>query len=124
MKMKYLWPALKFACLPTLYILVLLFFGFFSISGTLAFIASSSGWAITLRVFAVISEIVLVYYMYNKYEEEDIINNPEISEHPKEISSRQSLYDIQNHWSSSDKYFLHKTNSSDIILIERRFKPN
>lgn len=75
MKVKAFMMALKFACLPTLSLLVLLFFGFFSISKTIDFISSNNGWAIFLRIFCVILEIALIWFMYNKYLKEECIKS-------------------------------------------------
>ena len=64
--------ALKFACLPTLSLLVLLFFAFFSITKTVAFISSDDGFAIFLRIIAFLGEVLLVGIYYDKYRKEEI----------------------------------------------------
>lgn len=124
MKTKYLFQALKFACLPTLSVLTLLFFGFFDIAKTIAFISSDSGWAITLRVLLVIVEAILIYIMYNHYEIEgdkkDKRDKAGISENEDgtPVDYSKSIYDLRRNWGSSDKYKYY-TKSDDIILIER-----
>lgn len=76
--------ALRFACLPTLSVLCLMFFAFFSIEKTLDFIGSSNGWAVTIRILLFLVEILLVWYMYEKNCEEmkisDTIGNLEVQE--------------------------------------------
>ncbi len=77
MKIKLLFKALKFACLPTLSILILLFCGFFSITKAITWISSNEGLAIFLRVAMVIAEVILVSIMYLQYAKEDAIKNSE-----------------------------------------------
>lgn len=74
MNYKILFKSLKFAFLPTFSVLMLLFFAFFSISKTLAFIGSNNWIAILLRVILFVAEVGLVCYMYNQYIEEENLN--------------------------------------------------
>ncbi len=126
MNAKILAQALKFACLPTLSVLVLLFFGFFSISKTIAFISSDDSWAVFLRVTAVIAEIILVTVMYKQYESEEqkkmLINNPEnFLERCSLISSNERVYSVLN-GNSSDDYYVYPTSNPNIKLIERKYQ--
>ncbi len=64
---KALIKAMQFLCLPTLSLLIIIFFWFFSWTDFIAFLTSKSGWAGALRVGVVILEVILVYYMYEYY---------------------------------------------------------
>lgn len=122
MNTKYLFQALKFACLPTLSVLTILFFGFFNILETINFISSTNGWAILLRIIMVIAEIVLVIIMYYKYRKEGELldaKNGKIDSNRRNIHYGTDVYRIDNNWSSDDKYFIHETKDSDIVIIER-----
>lgn len=124
MKLKAFMMALKFACLPTLSILVLLFFGFFSISRTIEFISSNNGWAIFLRILSVIIEIALIWFMYEKYLKEETLKSAgkNVSS-GKQIVSNERIYECFNDtYNSANKYYLHKTEHPDIIVIQRNFK--
>ncbi len=130
MKTKYLLQALKFACLPTLSVLVLLFVGFFSVTKPLAFISSDNGFAIALRVLLVIAELSLVYYMYKMYEEEDKkqellkINN-ENKENltkgntGKSLYYNESVYKLGKKWTNDDNYLMYETELENMIIVER-----
>lgn len=120
MKIKYLFQALKFACLPTLSILVLLFCGFFSISKTIDFISSDSGWAIALRVLLVIAEIVLIIVMYLQYEKEGIFEEGgSRRKNGYTISSGRSVSDLGAGWRYNDIFKSYSTSNDNIIIIER-----
>lgn len=125
MKIKAFMMALKFACLPTLSLLVLLFFGFFSISKTIDFIASNNGWAIFLRIFCVIAEIVLVILMYNKYLKEECLKNAGKSvASGNQISANERLFECfgDRYSANSNRYYLHRTEHPDVIVIKRNIK--
>lgn len=111
--------ALKFACLPTLSLLLLLFFAFFSISETIAFISSNDGIAIALRVLAFITEIVVVWIYYDKYNKEDIFSGKSTKSNRRSIGARTDIYDINHRWSSSDDYFVMDTEDPNIVYVER-----
>lgn len=66
--------ALKFACLPTISILILLAFGFFSVGNALQFVTSGASLAVALRVLLIVGEFILVLTMYNIYDKEDKMN--------------------------------------------------
>lgn len=131
MNIKILMQALKFACLPTLSILVLLFFGFFSITETFAFISSNSGWAIALRVAIVLAEGALVWYMYDHYlkiETEKIYREARIktkedlkSEAVKsrDTSGWREVKDLFPTTRGTVTYRQYDTESENIIFIER-----
>ncbi len=124
MKMKYLAQALRFACLPTLAVLLLLFFGFFSIDKTMAFISSDNGWAIGLRVILVIAEIGLVYVMYNEFEEKGEIEERrkkagiDVDEVGKILEYNNPVYQLVRGWNHDDEYKAYKK-EGDIVLIQR-----
>lgn len=132
MKIKYLFQALRFACLPTLSILVLLFFGFFSIDKTISFISSNDGWAIFLRVLLVIAEITLIIYMYidykNKGEYEDLINqksetiNNCLVNNSRSISSYTEAKGLKGDWHKNDGFKVYETEIKNIVLVERILK--
>jgi len=125
MKIKILAQALKFACLPTLSVLLLLFFGFFSISKTIDFIASDNGFAIALRVIVVILEIVLVYFMYMHYAKIEVLKNGTNNLEDKysyEISRNdyvKSLFKSDNY---SDEFYVYESEYPNIKIIERKPK--
>lgn len=122
MKTKYLFQALRFACLPTLSVLMLLFFGFFSISKTLEFISSNDGLAIAIRVLLFIAEVGLILSMYDYYkkigEREEVLGSGEKSGVGINVSSRTYVHDI-GHWSYDDKFIMYATTNKDMVLIER-----
>lgn len=111
--------ALKFACLPTLSLLALLFFGFFSITKTIEFIASDNGWAIFLRIVAFLAEVFLILYFYEEYKKEEIINGIKAT-NKGSISSYKEIYKIKNYWSSSDIYIVYETEDSNTVIIKRK----
>lgn len=121
MKLTAFMRAIKFACLPTLSLLVLLFFGFFSISKTIEFISSDHTLAIIVRVIAVIAEIILVWLMYEKYLEEEILksNHSDIKNSGYKIDKYKSIYQLVNNWNSNDKYELFDTPDGNIKIIKR-----
>lgn len=130
MKIKYLFQALKFACLPTISVLLLIICGFFSISKALDWISSDSGWAIALRILLVIGEIALVAVMYFNYEEEgeklekerirrETINNNEANGEAAFIGSSRSVYEIWGGGSYNDTFTKYTTKDPNIVLIER-----
>lgn len=125
MNFKILMQALKFACLPTISILTLLFFGFFSIDKTIEFIASDNGWAIALRVILVIAEIALVWIMYDYYLDiaikEKLFDSPESKLKGQKVSWNESTYNLFQ-GDSSDAYIKYKTSKENYILIERKPK--
>ncbi len=122
MKTKALLRALKFVCLPTASLLLLLFFGFFSITKTIDFISSDSGWAIFLRVIVFLGEIGLVVYLYLIYLKEETKN--EIIKKANGLT-KENVYadkrtrDLFYNASYSDEYVKHTTESKDIIIVER-----
>lgn len=127
MKIRVLFQALKFACLPTLSILLLLFFGFFSISKTIAFISSDNGWAIFIRVVLVIAEIALVYVMYEHYNEEDtkkqIFENKDLPlKKGREVIYHREVYQLFNSPNSNNKHIIYPTENDNLILVEREPK--
>jgi hypothetical protein len=148
MNIKIFAKALRFACLPTLSILVLLFCGFFSISKTLAFISSSDGWAIALRVGLMIAEIALIYIMYMQYLEAHIKEEKEKenvriraekevkrlaalnSDLPKEKKGQSThyhteVYRIFENANADDNYVIYDTTDKDIKIIEvKRYNRN
>lgn len=127
MKTKYLFKALKFACLPTLSVLILLFFGFFSISKTIDFISSDSGWAIFLRVLLVLLELALVIIMYHHYKDTDF-DKQEIpnmcATEGKERYRSLGLYELFSDCNNGDKYYSYKTEENNVIVIKRIPKNN
>jgi hypothetical protein len=119
MNTKSLAKALKFACLPTLSLLLLLFFAFFSISKTVEFISSDDGLAITLRIVAFVAEVVLIGYYYAVYVKEEIIKGNTTTSGKRSVSGRSDLCDLENNWRGNDDYYVHKTESPNIVYIER-----
>lgn len=119
MNMTALTKALKFACLPTLSLLLLLFFAFFSISKTIEFISSNDGLAITLRIVAFVAEVALIVYYYTVYAKEEVLKGNTTKSRKSSISSHSDIYDIKSNWDRGDKYFIHETDSSDVVYVER-----
>lgn len=111
--------ALKFACLPTLSLLLLLFFAFFSISQTVAFISSDDTLAVLLRIAAFLGEVSLVSYYYTIYVKEEILKGNGDKGKKEEVYSRNRIFELNTDWDSSDKYCVHKTESPNIVYIER-----
>lgn len=121
MNIKALFKAIRFAFLPTLSVLILLFFAFFSISKTIAFISSDSGWAIALRIFLVVAELAMIVIMYFHYLAEEIKANPEENKrggYP--ISTSKRVYDLFDGVGDRDDFTKYSTGSSNLILIERK----
>lgn len=75
---KALIKALSFLCLPTLSVLLILYFWFLDFGRFTDFVTSQSGWAGVLRVALIIAELCLVYHMYCHYNE--IIPNEKANE--------------------------------------------
>ncbi len=126
MNTKYLFQALRFACLPTLSVLTLLFFGFFDISRTISFIASDNGWAVTLRILLAIAEIVLVVIMYYQYRKEGIIQdakNGKKGDRIENMDYSRSVYRLKDEWRNSDQFNMYLTDCDDVVIIERIYKP-
>lgn len=124
MKLKAFMMALKFACLPTLSLLVLLFFGFFSISKTIDFISSNNGWAIFLRILSVIIEIALIWFMYNKYLKEECLKSggKTVSAGHKTSANNEICHIFGDSRYTKNEYSLHKTDHPDVIVIKRNVK--
>lgn len=119
-----LFRALKFACIPTLSVLVILFFGFFSINETLAFISSNNGWAIFIRIACMIGELVLIAYFYEKYRREEILTKYERTGNKYKIYHHTDAYQLFKDQDYKDyKYYSYETADSDIMIIEREYKP-
>lgn len=116
MKIRYksLMRAIQFAFLPTISLLLLLFFGFFSIEKTINFITSDSFWAIAIRVIAFLAEIVLIWALYNDYAKEEkqeeliqkVTSNIEDTSDQNwiGISSGREMYMLSRDWGSRDTY--------------------
>lgn len=123
MNTKYLFQALKFACLPTLSVLTILFFGFFNISNTIAFISSSNGWAVFLRIILVIAEIALVVIMYKHYEKQGIIADASKGVKPEYgrrlVDNTSHIRNLRQGWDSNDKFYAHTTENENIVVVER-----
>lgn len=125
MNFKYLFKALRFACLPTLSVLVLLFFAFFDIGKTIAFISSDNAAAIILRICLVLAEIALIIIMYNEYEKKDLIENPWNhikSKRPSSLTYTTYVSDLRGDWARSDNYEAFGTSDDDYILVHRKPK--
>ncbi len=127
MNTKYLFQALRFACLPTLSVLALLFFAFFDIARTLAFISSDNWFAILLRILLVIAEVALVVIMYKDYEKKGIIEDVKKgkrSDDAQNVNGENDLYTIERNWSYNDSFKMYRTENENIIVIERTPKSN
>jgi hypothetical protein len=120
MKTKALLKALKFMCLPTLAVLLLLFFGFFSISATIAFISSTAAFAVILRVLLVIAEIVLVVYMYHQYLDEEIVKEVAKTRHGLSCTERTGYTELQQLFSMNrgGSLYIYDTESPHVKVIE------
>lgn len=131
MKTKYLFQALKFACLPTLSVLLLIVCGFFSITKALDWISSDSGFAIALRIILVLAEIALVVIMYFNYEEEgeeqakklakeQLLNNPSPSNNGNVISNRREVCELfgRSNYNDTSTYTLFTTKDSNILMLQ------
>ncbi len=126
MNIKYLFQALRFACLPTLSVLTILFFAFFDIGKTIGFISSDHGFAITLRIILVIGEIALVIAMYFKYQHEGELENSIKGNKSKtyiEVDYNTYVKNLNNEWDSSNIYRRYLTGDPNIVVIERKLKP-
>lgn len=123
MDIKLLLKALKFACLPTLSVLVLLICGFFSITKAIAWISSDQGFAITIRVLLVIAEIALIWYMYSLYVEEEklkkMLEGEDISLTPIRTTYDKYLYNMFNDASHNDTYQYFHTSDQNVKLVKR-----
>jgi hypothetical protein len=119
-----LMKALKFACLPTLSLLLLLFFAFFSISDTIAFISSNDGIAIALRVLAFLGEIIIVSIYYDKYRKEEVLEGKAEKRNKRKRDSRTNLYELKPRWDTGDTFFVIDTEDPNIVYVERVSKPS
>jgi hypothetical protein len=111
-----------FMFLPTLSVLLIVFFWFFSWTSFVAFITSTSEGAGLLRVILLALEIGLVYFMYDIYTQEEIQKqlkeNPFLSEDCESISYLTYVKDIfPKGANSSDVYFKTKTAREDTFLL-------
>jgi hypothetical protein len=117
--------ALKFVCLPTLALLLLLFFAFFSITEALNYITSSNGVAITLRIAAFLAEVIVFIVMYDKYRLEEVVKNAGangIGERIDSSSYARHLFE-EGHNSSNNQYRVHRTEDPSVIILSSK-KPN
>lgn len=128
MKIRYkaLMQAIQFACLPTISLLLLLFFGFFSIEKTISFITSDNGWAIAIRLIALLGEFGLIWYLYKEYADKEIILEKE-AHIQSQVNNKQELdyktrsYSTELHylhtrWSSGDKYFSTLIDDNHVLI--------
>ncbi len=126
MKTKALMQALKFACLPTLSLLILLFFAFFSISKTIDFISSNNRFAIALRIITFLGEVALVYLMYRKYLKEEkirIILNKDIKDYEgSPVRFNKEIYLLFPNQDYNKGFTIHRTEFEDILLIRQHSK--
>lgn len=123
MEIKLLLKALKFACLPTLSVLTLLFFGFFSISKAIAWISGDSTFAIVIRVLLVIAEIALVCFMYQNYVEEEklekILKGEGLSTTGITQPYDRDIYRLWEDDKHSATFTMHKTTNENTIVLTR-----
>lgn len=129
MKNKYLFQALKFACLPTLSVLILIVCGFFSITRALDWISSDNGFAIALRILLIIGEIILVSVMYKQYEKEGIKEEARLGKTNNNGVSRDydftlsSLFEYNNYRRRDNyDYIVYSTESHNIKIVEAKSK--
>lgn len=124
-----LFKALRFAFLPTAVVLLLMMFGFFSITKVFDFISSSHGGAIAIRILLFVLETVLIVVMYHYYLKklifEGAIKNPELEMISGTYqSSSEYIRHLFKDGSSSDKYTKYTTKDDNIIVIKRTPKIN
>lgn len=112
--------ALRFACLPTLSLLILLFFAFFDFGRTLEFISSTEPLAVVLRIVAFGGEVILVYFMYTKYLREEAIKGGGKVNSERYIRDSSYIRDIKVSWGSNDSYSVQDTEDSNVVLIIRK----
>lgn len=129
MNYKALIKALQFACIPTISVLILLCFGFFSITKVLDFISSDNPLAIALRIILFIAEILLIWWMYDKYNTEDIRNSLLNNENNNLVTKSftystyiGSAFPNSNHNDSDYRYISYHTENKNRILIEKVLK--
>lgn len=112
--------ALKFVCVPTFALLLLLFFAFFSITEALNYITSSNGMAITLRIVAFLAEVILFVVMYDKYKTEETIKNAGAEGYGKRVSGESYIKNIfedgYDHYRNDFKYYI--TKDPSVIVIK------
>lgn len=126
MKTKAFLKALKFMCLQTLSVFVLLFFGFFSITATIAFITSNEGLAIALRVILVIAEIGLVVYMYFHYLQEESVKTHVKTRHGLTYKEMNGYTDLQHLFSNAggnSTINVYNTESGNVKVVEFKTNP-
>ncbi len=125
MNIKSLLKALRFACVPTMAILALVFFAIFDIQKTVSFITSQDGWAVFIRIVSLVAELLIIAFMYVEYEKEESVNRVKSSipnlnkDDSHDVGYHTSLYNLNAKWTSSDTYKAHYTNDSDIMIIVR-----
>lgn len=120
---KILLKALGFMFLPTVSVLSLILIGFFSWSKFISFITSDSGFAMFIRVALAVAELIFVYLLYQHYEKEEILKNPDTIKTGNKIKNSDYNSYEYNYFGMStrgdSKFSSYKTSNPDIIILER-----
>lgn len=124
MDYKALVKALKFIFLPTLAVLLFIWFATLSLTGVLSFIVSDSGWAIAVRILLLLIEGALVWWMYDKYRIEHMLESTDTLPKDKWIKAPPSspLKYLFDEFDYSLHYLESRVIDSDTIVIQRNFK--
>jgi hypothetical protein len=112
--------ALRFACVPTLSLLALLFFAFFSVTRTITFISSDDGAAVALRIVAFLAEVILVSCLYSKYRKEEVLKGNTGLKNKRERNSNYEIHDLkESGWYKRDTYYVQDTDDDNIVYVQR-----
>jgi hypothetical protein len=121
-----LFKALRFAFLPTAVVLLLMMFGFFSVTKVFEYISSNHGGAIAIRIILFILESALIYGMYEYYVKQ--LNLENVKKNYKQADGSVSVgystwtRDLFDDGKSENKYLKYKTEDPDVIIIQKKYK--
>lgn len=125
MNTKALVRAMGFMFIPTFSVLVLIFFWFLSWSEFVAFITSKSGWAGFLRIVLLLAEICLVWYFYDKYNQQDVIQSATDADirEMKKVDSNSRTYTVNVNMQrlighERGDYEIYRTTASNIFILK------
>jgi len=132
MNFKILGKAMGYMFMPTLGVLLMLLIGFFDPLAMWNFIKSDNGWAVTVRIILFLAEIILIVVLYftflEEWEEEQKTiakekalkgegKNPNII---ADLTYRNEIRQLFKNVNDRDLYHQYKTESEDVMIIERK----
>lgn len=124
MKKEPLLKALKYAFIPTLLLIIVTLLTTLSFEKTYQFFMSPDSNVV--RFCVIIIEAFLFYFLYVKYDKEQVLKDAINDKNLKQGEVLKDEYTwVKNlflHNSYSDKYTIFKTEDRDVIVIKRNFK--